>query len=43
MTAPTRRSALDPVFFAAADLVYDHVTAGEYDGLRSALYRFAEY
>lgn len=37
------RRTLEPVFFAAADLVYDHVTAGEYDVLRSALYRFADY
>lgn len=37
------RRALEPVFFAAAELVYDHVTAGEFDGLRAALYRFSDY
>lgn len=37
------RGVLEPVFFAAADLVYDHVVAGDYDAVRPALYRFADY
>lgn len=37
------RRLLEPVFFRAADLVYDHVCDGRYDAIRGALFRFTGY